>query len=334
MTAHNESNRRDFLKASMTSLLAAGFGATAVAQQQSSGEGIPTRPLGATGARVSIVGLGGFHIGTAEPEEAIRIMHQAIDEGMTFFDNSWDYHMGGSEELMGRALAGSRRDKVFLMTKVCAREYDGARQHLDDSLRRLRTDRLDLWQFHEINWDIDSVWLYEKGALKAAEEARKAGKVRFIGFTGHKDPSHHLKMLGTPFAFDTVQMPINCLDAHYRSFQELVLPVCRERKIGVIGMKGLSGGLIPTRLGISAEVCRRFALSLPISTLVCGIRSRDELRQDLAVARRFRPMSEDELAELLAKTKPLGSDGKLELFKTTRYGSEYHFRQHGEGREG
>jgi aryl-alcohol dehydrogenase-like predicted oxidoreductase len=327
----HDPSRREFLRASVASLLAAGFGAPAVAGQEESPQGIPTRPLGSTGQRVSIVGLGGYHIGTAEPNEAVSIMHEAIDEGMTFFDNSWDYHMGGSEEVVGKALAGGgRRDKVFLMTKVCARDYQGVKQQLDDSLRRLRTDRIDLWQFHEINWDIDSKWLYDQGGLKAAEEARKAGKVRFIGFTGHRDPSHHLKMLGTPFPFDTVQMPINALDAHYRSFQELVVPVCNKRKIGVIGMKALAGGLIPTRLGIAAEVCRRFALSLPISTLVCGIATRENLKQDLAMARGFKPMTKEELAELLARTKAPGSDGKIEIFKTTRYGSAYHFKQHGE----
>jgi predicted aldo/keto reductase-like oxidoreductase len=324
-------NRRDFLRATAASLSAAGCGSAALAQQQDGPSGIPTRPLGKTGVRVSIVGLGGYHIGVPEKSEGIKIMHEAIEKGMTFFDNSWDYHDGGSEEVVGEGLAsGGRRDKVFLMTKVCARDYEGARQHLEDSLRRLKTDRIDLWQFHEINWDVDSEWIFDRGALKAALEARKEGKIRFIGFTGHRHSSHLLKMLGKPFEWDTVQMPINALDAHFRSFQKDVLPVCARRDIGVLGMKALASGIIPTQLKIPATLCRRFALSLPISTLVCGIRSVKDLRQDLAMARDFKPLTKEELDELLAETKGPGSDGKFEPFKTTKYGSAYHFRQHGE----
>ena len=165
------------------------------------------------------------------------------------------------------------------------------RQHLEDSLRRLQTDRIDLWQFHEINWDVDPEWVFEKGGIKAAIEARDQGKVRYIGFTGHRKTAHHLEMLARPFDWDTVQMPINLLDAHYDSFQNKVVPVCREKKISVIGMKALAGGKIPSQLGIPASTCRRFALSLPISTLVCGIKSRENLRQDLAMARSFKPVS-------------------------------------------
>jgi len=319
------------LKWSVGALAAAGFGPAAMAEQQDGPAGIPTRPLGKTGERVPIIGLGGYHIGIPDEKDAIAIMHEAIDQGMTFFDNSWDYHDGGSEEVMGKALSSDgRRKKVFLMTKVCARDYEGAQRQLDESLRRLRTDVIDLWQFHEINWDVDPEWIFERGALRCAIEARKAGKVRYIGFTGHKDIAHHLKMLGKPFDWDTVQMPINVLDAHYRSFQNKVVPECTRRKIAVIGMKALAGGVIPRQLDISAEQCRRFALSLPISTLVCGIRSRQELKQDLAIARGFQAMTPDDLTELLAQTAKPGSDGKLEPFKTTRYGSAYHFKQHGE----
>jgi aryl-alcohol dehydrogenase-like predicted oxidoreductase len=327
----NAPKRREFLKASAASLVGAGFAWNACAQQQDSPSGIPTRPLGTTGERVSIVGLGGYHIGTAEEPEALAIMHEAIDEGMTFFDNSWDYNAGRSEEVVGKALAtGGRREKVFLMTKVCARDYDGAKQQLEESLRRLQTDHLDLWQFHEINWDVDPDWIFDRGALKCALEAQKAGKVRFIGFTGHKDIAFHLKMLAKPFDWDSVQMPINCLDAHYRSFQKNVVPECFRRKIAVIGMKALAGGVIPDELKIGADVCRRYALSLPITTLVCGIQSRENLRQDLAVARNFKPMSDAEMDRLRATTEAPGSDGKLERFKTTRYGSAYHFQQHEE----
>jgi predicted aldo/keto reductase-like oxidoreductase len=325
----HDPNRREFLKAWVAGLTAAGFGPAVLADQQQSPSGIPTRPLGKTGVRIPIVGLGGYHVGIPDEKESIAIMPEAIDRGMTFFDNAWDYHNGGSEEKMGKALAtGGRRHKVFLMTKCCGRDYKTARQHLEDSLRRLKTDHLDLWQFHEINWAVDAEWIYDRGALKAALEAQKAGKVRFIGFTGHKDPKFHLKMLSTPYEWATVQMPINLLDAHYRSFQKLVVPECNKRKIGVIGMKSLAGGLIPTKVGIAAEVCRRFSLSLPISTLVCGIQSRKDLRQDLAMARSFKPMTPEELEKHLAETKVPGSNGKLELWKTTRYGSAYHFKQH------
>jgi predicted aldo/keto reductase-like oxidoreductase len=328
-TDRYQMQRREFLKSAMAALAATGFGREALALQEDSETGIPTRPLARSGERIPIVGLGGYHIGVPEEREAIRIMHEAIDEGMTFFDNSWDYHNGGSETVMGKALAtGGRRDKVFLMTKLCDRHYEGAKKHLEDSLRRLKTDHLDLWQFHEINWDVDPDWVFERGGIRAAIEAREQGKVRYIGFTGHRDIAHHLKMIRKPFHWDTVQMPINLLDAHYRSFQKEVVPVCNERKISVIGMKGLAGGRIPESVGISAELCRRFALSLPIATLVCGIQSRENLQQDLEIARNFKPVTEQEMNRLLAKTEEPGSDGKLEPWKTTMYGGRYHREQH------
>lgn len=327
----NQTDRREFLRAMVASVTAAGLGSQVLAGQQTESSGIPTRPLGNTGERVSIVGIGGYHIGTPDEKQAIAIMHEAIDQGMTFFDNSWDYNAGRSEEYMGKALAtGGRRDKVFLMTKVCARDYDGARSQLEDSLRRLQTDVIDLWQFHEINWAVDSEWIYEQGALKFALEAQKAGKVRHIGFTGHKDPAFHLKILSTSYQWATVQMPINILDAQYRSFQKQVLPECTKRNIGAIGMKALSGGIIPGELKVSAEMCRRFSLSLPISTLVCGIASTKDLQQDLAMARSFTPVTQEEIDDLLAGMAGVGGDGKFEKYKTTRYGSSYHFQQHGE----
>lgn len=323
-------DRRDFLKAATAALATVPIGNSVLANQEDSATGIPTRPLGKTGERVSIVGLGGYHIGLPEQPLAISLMHEAIDHGMTFFDNSWDYNNGRSEEVMGKALANGRRDQVFLMTKVCARDYEGARQHLEDSLRRLQTDHIDLWQFHEINWDVDPDWIFDRGALKFALEAREAGKIRFIGFTGHKHYRTFLKMLSKPFDWDTVQMPLNVLDTHFRSFQKEVMPRCTERHIAVIGMKALASGVIPSNLKIPAELCRRFTLSLPVSTLVCGIRSRENLQQDLAMARNFRPLVEDDLKQLLAETEEPAQDGKLERYKTTRYGSAYHFKQHGE----
>jgi aryl-alcohol dehydrogenase-like predicted oxidoreductase len=323
--------RRGFLRAITATLAWGGFGTQALAMQEDSDGGIATRPLGRTGERVSIVGLGGYHIGVPEEKEAIHIMHEAIDQGMTFFDNAWDYHDGGSEEVMGKALStGGRRDKVFLMTKVCDRDYQGAKRHLEDSLRRLKTDRIDLWQFHEINWDVDPEWVFEKGGIKAAIEARKQGKVRYIGFTGHRDPSHHLKMISQAFDWDTVQMPINLLDAHYRSFQNEVLPACRQKKISVIGMKALGSGGFPKQLPIPASTCRRFALSLPIATLVCGIQSRADLRQDIDMARAFKPMSQEELTQWLAKSEEPGREGLYERFKTTKgFDGGYHRQQHG-----
>ena len=321
--------RRDFLKAAMAGLSAAGFGGQALAMQEDSSTGLPTRPLGRHDERIPIVGLGGYHIGLPEEKDAIRIMHEAVDEGMTFFDNAWDYHDGRSEEVMGKALSGDgRRDKVFLMTKVCDRDYRGAKQHLEDSLRRLKTDRLDLWQFHEINWAVDAEWLYDQGGLRAAIEARKEGKVRYIGFTGHRATRHHLKMLDTSFPWDSVQMPINLLDAHYDSFQQKVVPECNAKRSAVIGMKALAGGKLPKVLGVPAEVCRRFSLSLPITSLVCGIQSLRDLRQDLAMARSFKPVGEEEMQRLINTAEKSGSDGKLEPWKTTDYGGNHHRIQH------
>jgi len=321
-------SRREFLKSAAAALAAANLSSPLLAGQQSSADGLPKRPLGKTGEMVSIAGLGGYHIRLADDREAVSIIHEAIDNGMTFLDNSWDYHNGASEELLGKALAGGKRDKVFLMTKVCARDYQGARQHLDDSLRRLKTDRIDLWQFHEINWSVDPDWIFERGAIKAAVEARQAGKVRYIGFTGHRHYAHLLKMLEKPFEWDTVQMPLNILDASFRSFQKNVLPVCNRRKIGVIGMKALAAGVLPARLGIPAELCRRYTLSLPIATLVCGIRSRENLRQDLAVARDFKPLTPAELEEIAEKYEPQAAEGRNEPHKGPTYGSAYHARQH------
>ncbi len=321
-------NRREFLKAAAASLAAAQLGSPLLAAQQDTGDGLPKRPLGRTGEMVPIVGLGGYHVRTADDKTALAIIDEAIDNGMTFFDNAWDYHNGASEELMGKALAGSKRDKVFLMTKLCDRHYEGAKKHLEDSLRRLKTDRIDLWQFHEINWSIDAEWIFDRGGIRAAIEARKEGKVRYIGFTGHRHYAHLLKLLGKPFDWDTVQMPINILDATFRSFQKEMLPECARRNVSPIGMKALGGGLLPDKLNIPAELCRRYALSLPITTLVCGIRSHKDLRQDLGVARQFKPLTPEELVATAEQYEEPARDGKYEIFKTTEYGGAYHRRQH------
>lgn len=333
----SDRNRREFLRATTAGLALAGLGSTVLAEQEDSPDGLPKRPLGKTGEKVSIIALGGWHIGSIDPNEAISIMHQAIDEGLTFFDNAWDYHDGGSEEIMGKVLAdGNRRDKVFLMTKNCERDYEDSKRNLEDSLRRLKTDRIDLWQFHEINYDNDPDWIFERGAIKAAIEAQKEGKVRYIGFTGHKHPDIHLAMIEKPFEWDTVQMPINIMDAQYRSFQQRVVPVCVRRGIGVIGMKALGGqGWIPKMSGLTVEQCRRFALSLPISALVCGITSKKELMQDIQIARNFKPMDRQEFDGIVQATFNLARDGRCELFKSTQqFDGMYHQIQHGFKQEG
>jgi aryl-alcohol dehydrogenase-like predicted oxidoreductase len=302
-------------------------------QTNGSSSGIPHRTLGRTGVPVSVIGLGGWHIGSvADTDDAIRMMHAAIDAGITFFDNSWDYHDGGSEELMGRALAGGHRNRVFLMSKGCDRDYDGAKRHIDDSLRRLRTDRLDLWQFHEVNCDNDPDWILEKGGLRAAVEARQAGKIRFIGFTGHKDPAIHLKMLELPIEWDTSMMPVSVCDHWYRSFEARMLPACRQRNIGAIGMKALGGGKgnIPPGTGITGPECLRYAMSQDIATLVTGIDSWDVLKQAIRVATGFVPMTAEEQADVRRRARPFAGDGRFEMFKSSKaFDGPYHRVQHG-----
>ena len=302
----------------------------------STASGLPTRILGRTGVRVSIIGLGGWHIGAVKDDnEAIRIMHAAIDEGLTFFDNAWDYHDGRSEELMGKGLAmDGRRKNVFLMTKNCERDYAGSIKNLDDSLRRLKTDHLDLWQFHEMVYHNDPDWVFEKGGMKAALEARKAGKVRFIGFTGHKDPLIHLKMLGKPHDWDAAQMPINVMDTQFRSFINEVVPVCLKKNVGVIGMKGLGGGhpngRFLSHVGMTYDECYRYCLSQPVTTQVVGINTMQQLKQDIALARAFKPVSADESKQLLSRVRDVAGDGRHELFKSTKtFDGPHHRKQHG-----
>ncbi|MEQ8848524.1 aldo/keto reductase [Botrimarina sp.] len=327
--------RRDFLKTSLAAGATAAMGSSALAQQSQTPSGVPKRPLGKSGARVAIIGLGGWHIGQLAKDEgeqaAVKLMHRSLDEGITFFDNAWDYHDGLSEEVMGKAIA-DRRDKVFLMTKVCDRDYEGAKKQLDESLSRLQTDVIDLWQFHEMVYDNDPDWVFEKGAIRAAREAQEAGKVRYIGFTGHKDPSIHLGMLAKPQDWDASQMPINPCDYFFRSFRHRVVPQCQQNGVGVIGMKSLGGGsgILPKSGVIEAKECLRFALSQPISTLVTGMQSERDLDQALEVARDFEPMSDSEQADVLAKVKEVAADGRYELFKTSKdFDGPYHRKQHG-----
>jgi predicted aldo/keto reductase-like oxidoreductase len=327
--------RRDFLASSLAAGAALGAAAGAAADE-GAGKGLPTRPLGKTGEKVSMLCLGGWHIGAVKDQaEAVRIMHAALDEGLTFFDNAWDYHDGGSEEVMGKALAEpGKRDRCFLMTKNCGRDAKTVRQHIEDSLRRLRTDRLDLMQFHEINYDNDPDWIVERGCLEEALKAQKAGKVRFLGFTGHKSPHIHLKML-TRHAWDTVQMPINVCDYYYRSFARQVVPEANRLGIAPIGMKSLGGGSDHKGRLVAEKVCTveealTYALSQKIAALVVGIDSMEVLKQDLAIARAFRPPEGEALERLLAKVKDVAGDGRHERFKSTQFfDGPYHQKQHG-----
>ncbi|MEZ5352332.1 MAG: aldo/keto reductase [Bryobacteraceae bacterium] len=325
------------MKTATQAVSAAALAEQVIAQTTpASGTGLPQRRLGRTGEKVSILCLGGWHIGSVKDDnEAVRIMHAAIDEGLTFFDNAWDYHDGHSEEVMGKALSmDNKRSKVFLMTKNCERDYAGSMRDLEESLRRLKTDHLDLWQFHEMVYDNDPDWVFEKGGLKAALEAKKQGKVRYIGFTGHKDPLIHLKMLGKPHAWDTAQMPINVCDAFYRSFQKQVVPVCLKKDVGVIGMKGLAGGATQGRLieelGLTADQCYRYSLSIPVTTQVVGITSMRQLQDDVKMARNFKPMSNSEMEALRNRVKDVAGDGRHEMFKSTKfYDGPHHRKQHG-----
>lgn len=326
-------NRRAFLGAAAgTAVAAVGTGTTASPGTE---RGLPTRPLGRTKVNVSILCLGGWHIGAIkDPKLAIRIMHTAIDEGITFFDNAWDYHDGGSETIMGRALANGRRKRVFLMTKNCARDAAGTRRHLEDSLRRLNTDVIDLWQFHEINYDNDPEWIIERGALREALRAQREGKIRFIGYTGHKSPHIHLRMLGV-HDWDTVQMPVNVCDYHYRSFVREVIPEANKRNVAVLGMKSLGGGAAGRGRFIAEKICTveealNYALSQRIASLVVGIDSMEVLKQDLAIARRFPALDAEAQKKLLARVRPLAGDGRHERFKSTQhFDGPFHRAQHG-----
>jgi aryl-alcohol dehydrogenase-like predicted oxidoreductase len=282
---------------------------------------IPLRPLGATGVDVSALGLGGYHVGAIENErEAIRLVHAAIGAGITFMDNAWEYHDGRSEVVMGKALA-DRRDQVFLMTKVCThgRGRTEAMRQLEQSLRRLKTDYLDLWQIHECAYDNDPERHFApRGVVEALMRAREQGKVRFVGFTGHKRPDIHLAMLAHDFPFDTCQMPLNCFDASFRSFEQEVLPVLLRRGIAPLGMKSLGGdGRQVKEKVITAEEGLRYAMSLPVATTISGIDSMKVLRQNLAVASGFRPMTTRQMAALRKRVVEPASDGRFELYKTT-----------------
>jgi uncharacterized protein len=292
--------------------------------------GMPYRSLGKTGAKVSLLGVGGWHIGAIpSPQEAISVIRTALDEGVNFLDNAWDYNHGQSEERMGQALRDGYREKAFLMTKVCARDAKGAMENLEDSLRRLKTDVIDLWQFHEISHDIDREMIFAMdGAIHAANKAKEQGKVRFIGFAGHKSPRVHLKMLRQDFPWDAVQMPINILDAHYESFAREVVPALVQRGIGVVAMKSTASGAIIRDTNVSAAECLRYAMSLPVSVVISGMDNVEMAGKNIATAKVFKPMTEAERSGLLARVRDVAVDGRLERFKSTQdFDSRIHREQ-------
>jgi aryl-alcohol dehydrogenase-like predicted oxidoreductase len=285
---------------------------------------MPMRALGRTGVQVSLVGLGGWHLGFdyLDEELSIRIVRTAIDNGVNFMDNCWDYNEGASEIRMGKALRDGYRERVFLMTKIDGRTKQDAAKQLDESLKRMQVDHIDLVQHHEILRYEDPHRIFdENGANAALLEARKAGKIRFIGFTGHKDPRIHLYMLEVAkengFEFDAVQMPLNVMDAHYRSFEKMVLPELVRQNIGVLAMKTLANGTILESKTVSARECLQYAMNLPVSVVITGCESMENLEQALTAARTFKPLSEPEVSALLARTAQAASRGEYELFKTT-----------------
>ena len=283
---------------------------------------IPLRVLGRTGEKVSAIGLGGFHIGARISEdESIRIMRYAIDNGITFMDNCWDYNEGASEIRMGKALKDGYRNKVFLMTKIDAHTAKAANQQLEESMRRLQTETIDLLQFHEVIRMTDPEKIFRPGgSLEAVLAAKKAGKIRYIGFTGHKSPDIHLKMLQTAhennFLFDTVQMPLNVMDYHYDSFEKKVLPVAFKANIGVLAMKPMGAGVILKSNTVTASECLHYTMSLPVSVVITGFQTMEILQETLESARNYVPMTEERCAAILAKTALAAADGKFERYKT------------------
>lgn len=332
-------NRRSFIKGAAVlgaaPLIRGGSMAaqsTDQSQQVPAGE-VPKKLLGRTGVQVSAMGLGGYHLGSAETDQAANeIVAKAFDHGVRFFDNAWEYHDGLSEERLGKALKG-KRDQSFVMTKVCTHGRDKkiAMRMLEESLRRLQTDHLDLWQIHEVVYENDPDLIFaSNGAAEALLAAKQQGKVRFVGFTGHKDPEIHLRMLSHDFPFDTVQMPLNCCDATFRSFETHVLPEAVRRGIAALGMKSLGGsGELVKHGAVTPEQGLRYAMSLPVATTISGIDTMQVLDQNLKVAVNFQALAADEMQALREQCRFLASDGRLELFKmTTKYDGKVGREQH------
>jgi aryl-alcohol dehydrogenase-like predicted oxidoreductase len=312
-------DRRDFLKKAAGTTVLTSLGS----KLHGAADSFPQRVLGHTGEKVSLIGIGGYHLGKGSDEqESIRIVRTALDSGVNFLDNCWDYNDGVSEVRMGKALRDGYRQKAFLMTKVDGQTRQAAEQQLEESLRRLQTDHIDLLQFHEVIRETDPARIFgEGGSMEAALAAKKQGKIRYIGFTGHKSPNIHLKMLETAFAhkftFDAVQMPLNVMDAHYDSFEKKVLPVLVKHEIGVLGMKPMGDSIILRSKTATATECLHYAMNLPTSVVITGCDSLPILHQALDAARSFRAMSKEEVAQLLAKTASAAGKGEFELYKTT-----------------
>ncbi|MBN1844999.1 MAG: aldo/keto reductase [Sedimentisphaerales bacterium] len=328
---HESVNRREFLRQSAAGVLAvslaSGATTTATAADAAGAAGavqerpLPLRPLGKTGEKISMLGLGGHHVGQVRSDqEAIRLVQTAIDMGVTFMDNAWEYHNGRSEEIMGRALAANPyRQKAFLMTKHHGRDKQTALRHLEDSLRRLQTDVIDLWQFHEVVYDKDPDMIFAAGGgIEAAYEAKKAGKVRYVGFTGHKDPNILIKMLAYEYPWDAVQMPLNVLDAHFQSFERNVLPILLQRRIGILAMKTQASGFVLRAQVASVKEALDYVWSLPVSTIISGMASPEHLRQNVQFAREHAPLTEQAKQDLLARSQEAALTGRFEPFKTTR----------------
>ena len=315
--------RREFLSTILTTSLLAGV-AGAELWAAGAENGIPYRKLGRSGERVSVIGLGGWHLGIqSDEQDSVRIIRTALDSGINFLDNCWDYNNGDSEIPMGKALRDGYRQKTFLMTKIDGQTKKAAAAQLDESLRRLQTDHIDLLQFHEVIRMTDPERIFAPGgSMEAVLEAKKAGKVRYVGFTGHKNPAMHLHMLETAamhqFHFDAVQMPLNAMDAHYESFGQKVLPVLVKNEIGVLGMKPMGAGILLKSNTVSAVECLRYAMSLPTSVVITGCESLANLQQALDVARNFKPLTAAESAALIAKTEQAAREGQFEGYKTTQ----------------
>ena len=317
---HSDVTRRTFLEIAAGALVSLPLRSEAAGTAQE----IPYRTLGRTGRQVSVIGLGGYHIGKPQlsEDESIAIVRTAIDGGINFMDNSWDYNDGQSEIRMGKALREGYRQKAFLMTKIDGQTKVAATQQLEESLRRLQTDHIDLLQFHEVIRETDPARIFgEGGSMEAALAAKKQGKIRYIGFTGHKSPAVHLKMLETAFAhkftFDAVQMPLNVMDAHFESFEKNVLPVLVQHNIGVLGMKPMGDSVILRSKTASPTECLHYAMNLPTSVVITGCDSLPILQQALAAARGFQPMSKEEVSQLLARTASAAGKGEFELYKSS-----------------
>ena len=346
-------HRRQFLASAAAGLFAANAMARGQAQDAQAGQPLLTEPsssaaatriprvtsagkmrgemlyrsLGTTGVEVSVIGMGGSHLGQATVSEdiAVRLIHEGLDRGINFLDNAWDYNEGRSEERVGKALSkGGYRQKAFVMTKIDGRTKEVAASQIDDSLKRLKVDHIDLLQHHEvIRYDDPDRIFSEGGSMEAVVAAKQAGKVRFIGFTGHKDPHIHLYMMEVAqkhgFHFDTVQMPINIMDAHFRSFSQIVVPQAARQQIGVLGMKCFGSGVILKSGAVEPIDCLHYSLNLPVSVLITGINTPELLNQAFAAVKSFQPMDETSVATLISKTQDAAQEGKYELFKTTAH---------------